>query len=149
ERLVNDVESARRIDVDYASHSVAVEAISERLLADLKGVGADAPGGDIRFESSVTPEPEALDAEYWYRNLRETVRFDGAGRRLLDRGCGVFVEVSPHPVLAMGLRDIVEDTGTDGLVLGSLRRGENDVERMLLSLGEAYACGVPVDWAPA
>jgi polyketide synthase 12 len=39
-----------------------------------------------------------MDAEYWYRNLRETVRFDRAVRALLDDGFTAFVEVSAHPV---------------------------------------------------
>ena len=145
ERLLARVEGARRIDVDYASHSPAVEGLRDRLLADLAGV--DGRWTDVRFESSVTDEPVALDAEYWYRNLRETVRFEDAVRRLADRGCDVFVEVSPHPVLAVGLREVVEDA--DGTVLGSLRRGEDDVERMLRSLGEAWTHGVGVDWSPA
>nr|BBA66511.1 type I polyketide synthase [Actinoallomurus fulvus] len=145
ERLVGRVEGARRIDVDYASHSPAVEVLRERLLADLAGVdGAEA---GVWFESSVTDEPGLLDAEYWYRNLRETVRFEEAVRRLLDRGCDVFVEVSPHPVLGVGLREIVEDAG--GSVVGSLRRGDDDVVRMLRSLGEAFTHGVDVDWRPA
>jgi len=145
ERLVERIEDARRIDVDYASHSPAVERLRDRLLADLAGVeGAET---DVRFESSVSDGPAALDAEYWYRNLRETVRFENAVRRLADRGCDVFVEVSPHPVLGVGLREILEDAG--GTVLGSLRRGEDDVERMLRSLGEAFARGVAVDWRPA
>ena len=144
-RLVGQVEGARRIDVDYASHSPAVEGLRDRLLADLAGV----TGGpaDVWFESTVTGEPQDLDAAYWYRNLRETVRFEGAVRRLVERGCDVFVEVSPHPVLGVGLREVVEDGG--GTVLGSLRRGEDDVERMLRSLGEAWAHGVEVDWSPA
>nr|BBA66512.1 type I polyketide synthase [Actinoallomurus fulvus] len=144
ERLVAEVEGARRIDVDYASHSPAVEVLRDRLLADLDGVGGGR--GEVWFESSVGEDP-AFDAEYWYRNLRETVRFEDAVRRLLDRGCDVFVEVSPHPVLGVGLREIVEDAG--GAVLGSLRRGDDDVARMLRSLGEAFTHGVDVDWRPA
>ncbi|MDN3353027.1 type I polyketide synthase [Actinomadura sp. DC4] len=139
------VEGARLIDVDYASHSPAVEVLRERLLADLDGVAGTR--GEVWFESSVTDEPVTLDAEYWYRNLRETVRFEGAVRRLVDRGCDVFVEVSPHPVLGVGLREVVEDAG--GAVLGSLRRGEDDVTQMLRSLGEAFTHGVDVDWSPA
>ena len=33
-------------------------------------------------------EPEGLDADYWYRNLRRTVRFADAVEQLLSDGIG-------------------------------------------------------------
>ncbi|MDQ2959336.1 MAG: type I polyketide synthase, partial [Actinomycetota bacterium] len=67
---------ARRIPVDYASHSVQVETIHDRLLTDLAGI--EPVSGAIPFYSTVTTElldTAGLDAEYWYQNLRQTVRF--------------------------------------------------------------------------
>ncbi|WP_146065024.1 acyltransferase domain-containing protein, partial [Streptomyces sp. SM1] len=64
---------ARLIEVDYASHSSHVEEIRERLLADLVGVAPRS--GTVPFFSTVTGgwlDTKVLDAEYWYRNLRET-----------------------------------------------------------------------------
>ena len=91
---------------------------------------------------------EPLDAEYWYQGLRREVCFEEGTRALLDSGVGVFVEVSPHPVLRMAIEETVEAYGFDGrvAVLGSLRRGEGSVECFLGYLCGAYACGVGVDW---
>ncbi|WP_311621531.1 acyltransferase domain-containing protein, partial [Streptomyces johnsoniae] len=83
-----------------------------------------------------------LDADYWVRNLRETVRFGPVVEGLLGEGFGAFVEVSAHPVLTVG----VEESGA-GLVVGSLRRGEGGAARYLASLAEGYAGGLPVDWS--
>ncbi|GAA4184117.1 hypothetical protein GCM10022252_12500 [Streptosporangium oxazolinicum] len=137
---------ARRIAVDYASHSPQVEPIAEELLAALRPVTPRA--GTVGFCSTVTGDwvdTSTLDAGYWFRNLRETVRFEEAVRRLADEGHGVFVEVSPHPVLTAGVEDTV---GDDALVVGSLRRNEEGPRRFLTSLARTWVRGVPVNWEP-
>ncbi|HEY0700400.1 MAG TPA: type I polyketide synthase, partial [Micromonospora sp.] len=84
---------ARRIDVDYASHSVHVEAIEDELARVLAGI-TPRPS-EVPFYSTLVGEPVdtmTLDAGYWYRNLRNPVRFAPVVRRLLDDGFGIFVE---------------------------------------------------------
>ncbi|MFD7734644.1 SDR family NAD(P)-dependent oxidoreductase, partial [Kitasatospora phosalacinea] len=135
---------ARRLPVDYAAHSAQVEAVREQLLADLADVTPRSAA--VPFYSTVTGEPidsSALDADYWYRNLREPVRFDLATRALLDHGHTVFVEASPHPVLVSAVEESGHHHGSDPLVTGTLRRDRND---FLTSLGRLYVHGVPVDW---
>ncbi|TQM77824.1 polyketide synthase 12 [Saccharothrix saharensis] len=127
---------AKRIAVDYASHSAHVEAIRDELVELLADVTPRS--GDVPFYSTVTGElidTAALDAEYWYANLRQTVQFDRV-TRVLDGS--VFVEVSPHPVLAVGI---------EGTAVGTLRRDEGGFDRVLLSAAEAWVAGVAVDWA--
>ncbi|MFI9155808.1 SDR family NAD(P)-dependent oxidoreductase [Streptomyces sp. NPDC053367] len=104
------------------------------------------------FHSTVTGgliDTATMDARYWYTNLRSQVGFEPAVRALVGRGTGCFLEMSPHPVLAMAVEDTVAAHGTDHRVgvAGSLRRGEGGLPRFLLSLGEAHAAGVKVDWA--
>ncbi|MFD9721245.1 SDR family NAD(P)-dependent oxidoreductase, partial [Streptomyces sp. NPDC059076] len=89
------------------------------------------------------------DAEYWYRNLRQTVEFEQATRGLLEEGFRFFIEPSPHPVLSVAVGESVEAAGVDAAVLGTLRRGEGGLERLLLSVGQAYVQGLPVDWSGA
>ncbi|MER6154412.1 SDR family NAD(P)-dependent oxidoreductase [Streptomyces sp. NPDC001868] len=138
---------ARRVEVDYASHSAQVEQLRERipeLLADIGPVTASVP-----FHSTVTAQrfdTTGLDAEYWYRNLRSTVRLEDTVTGLVEAGHQVFIEVSPHPVLVGAVQATAEAAGRDVAATGTLRRGEGGPQRLLLSLGEAYAQGVPVDW---
>ncbi len=148
ERCVADGVRARRIAVDYAAHSAQVEEIREELLEACAGI---APcSGEIPFYSSVTGallDTAELDADYWYRNLRETVRFEQATKGLLAEGCRTFVEASPHPVLSVAVQESAEvDDLEDVSALGSLRRDEGGPRRFLTSLGEAWVRGVSVDW---
>ncbi|RMI40713.1 SDR family NAD(P)-dependent oxidoreductase [Streptomyces triticirhizae] len=137
----------RRVPVDYASHSAHVEAIEgelARLLAPIEPRSSKVP-----FYSTVTGGPidtSALDAGYWYTNLRGTVRFEETVRALLADGFRVFVESSPHPVLSVGLEETAEAVGRELVVTGSLRREEGGLDRLLLSAAELHVNGVPVDW---
>ncbi|WP_033439350.1 type I polyketide synthase [Saccharothrix sp. NRRL B-16314] len=141
---------ARRIAVDYASHSAQVETIEAELAQVL---GPVAPkSGSIPFYSTAVGafiDTAALDGGYWYRNLRGRVGFEPAIRALIDDGAGCFVEVSPHPVLTMAVEGTIADHGAASQVgvVGSLRRDEGGFERFALSLAEAHVTGVEVDWS--
>ncbi|TDV47976.1 type I polyketide synthase [Actinophytocola oryzae] len=140
---------ARRIPVSYASHWRGVEAVEARLadvLAPVEPVSAP-----VAFYSALAGgrlDATGLDAAYWYRNLREPVAFDDAVRAALADGHGVFVELSPHPVLTAGLRDIAEDVGVEVAVAGTLRRDDGGMDRLLHSAAELAVLGLAVDWAP-
>ncbi|GAA3031357.1 hypothetical protein GCM10020000_05370 [Streptomyces olivoverticillatus] len=142
---------ARRIAVDYASHGAQVEEIRDELARLLAAVKPQPP--EVPFYSTVTGErldaATALDAEYWYTNLRQTVRLEQATKALLADGHRIFAEVSPHPVLTAAVQETAEDTGNESAVaLGSLRRDEGDLKRFLTSLAEAYVRGAPRRLAP-
>ncbi|MDJ1138561.1 type I polyketide synthase [Streptomyces iconiensis] len=142
---------ARRIAVDYASHSPHVDELRDRLMEVLSDL-APRPSR-IPFCSTVTGEPldtATLDASYWFSNLRQTVLFEHATRALVTAGHRTFVEVSPHPVLTMAVQDTVDSATApagNALVAGTLRRGEGGWRRFLTSAAQLHAHGTPVDWA--
>ncbi|RST20426.1 SDR family NAD(P)-dependent oxidoreductase, partial [Streptomyces sp. WAC04770] len=148
EELLEEGVWASRIEVDYASHSSHVAQIRDRLLSDLDGI-TPLPGA-VPYYSSVTGgllETEALDAGYWYRNLRQTVEFEQATRSLLAAGHRVFVEVGPQPALMYGIEDTAADAGApETLVLDTLRRGAGGLRRFQTALAEAHVRGLRVDW---
>ncbi|WP_458254318.1 SDR family NAD(P)-dependent oxidoreductase [Streptomyces stephensoniae] len=141
---------ARLIEVDYASHSSHVEEIREQLLADLKGITPRS--GSVPFFSTVTGgwlDTKGLDAEYWFRNLRETVEFEQATGALLADGFRFFVEASPHPVLGVAVGESAEVAGVEAAVLGTLRRQGGGLEQVLRAVGRAWERGLGVDWSGA
>ncbi|WP_159014439.1 acyltransferase domain-containing protein, partial [Streptomyces sp. NRRL WC-3725] len=127
------------VAVDYASHSAHVEELKDELLDVLATIEPQA--GRIPVYSTVTGEVEdgsGFDAAYWFTNLRQTVEFETATRKLLADGYGVFVESSPHPVVSLGVQETIEDSGTSAgaFTVGSLRRNDGGVDRLLTSLAE-------------
>jgi acyl transferase domain-containing protein/acyl carrier protein/GDP-D-mannose dehydratase len=136
----------RRIAVDYASHTSHVEAVREQLLADIAPVTAR-PNSPTAFYSATRGallDTAGLDAAYWYENLRETVWFDRAVTAAVSAGTTTVIEVSPHPVLSVGLASV-----DDVAVLGTLRRDDGGWDRMLRSAGEAFTHGIDVDFSTA
>ncbi|MEU2588747.1 beta-ketoacyl synthase N-terminal-like domain-containing protein, partial [Streptomyces avermitilis] len=139
---------ARRIAVDYASHSAQVDALSDDLLRELADI--QPRSSSVAFYSTVTGErldTSGLDARYWVTNLRERVRFEPVVRLLAEKGSSVFVESSPHPVLTMAVAETGEAADRAVVTVGSLRRDDGGADRFLTSLAEAYVAGAPVDWS--
>lgn len=136
---------ARKIQVDYASHTAHVEAIDDELATALQPLSPRS--GSVPFYSTTAAgfvDTSSLDAAYWYRNLREPVGFASAVRALIDKGAGVFLEMSPHPVLTTA----VEETGGDRVTaIGSLLRDDGSLGRFVTSLAAAHVAGLPVDWS--
>jgi acyl transferase domain-containing protein/D-arabinose 1-dehydrogenase-like Zn-dependent alcohol dehydrogenase/acyl carrier protein len=142
--------AARTVDVDYASHSAHVDAVREEVLRHAREVRPR--DGEIAFYSTVTAGPLAgsrLDAEYWFRNLRERVRLHETVDLMVDQGYDAFVEVGPHPVLLPALTATVESgSGGDGaVVLATLRRGEGGPTGFARAVAAAYVAGVEIAWS--
>jgi polyketide synthase 12 len=154
-----DVRAREILGAVSAGHSPQMEAIREPLL---QACAAVAPRvGEVSFYSTVTAgllDTAELDAEYWYRNVRETVQFERTVRELLERGRCTFIEVSPHPVLSVAVGEAIdavreERDGAGSLdreegdgVVDTLRREESAAERFTLSLAQVWVRGVDVDW---
>jgi acyl transferase domain-containing protein/NADP-dependent 3-hydroxy acid dehydrogenase YdfG/acyl carrier protein len=138
---------ARRVRVDYASHCAQIDAIGDQLARLLAGL--EPRPAAIPIYSTVDGEPRegaTLDAAYWHRNLRRTVRFADATRRLYADGHRFFLEISPHPVLVPALHETLEGAGAPTAAVGTLRRDEGHLGRLLLSLCELHTRGWPLDW---
>ncbi|MFI7291540.1 type I polyketide synthase [Streptomyces anulatus] len=133
----------KRIPVDYASHSAHVELIHDELLTALADI--EPRTSKLPFLSTVTGEwtdTAGLDAAYWYRNLRSTVEFSAAVRRLAHEDFRFIVEATPHPVLVAAVRDTLAELDVpETAVVGSLRRGEGGRARLLGSAAELLAHG--------
>ncbi len=140
---------SRRVAVDYAAHSPQIDELADELAESFAPISPRA--GTIPFFSTVTGgelDTAQLGPEYWRRNLRDTVLFEPALRALLGSGHRAFVEIAPHPVLAFGVNETIDAAapGAATAVLGTLRRDEGGPRRFALSLAEAHAHGIDIDW---
>jgi long-chain acyl-CoA synthetase len=134
----------------HGFHSPLMTKFQEELVSELKGIRPQRT--KLPIVSTVTGDftfGPAFDKFYWGRNIRETVLFAGAIKRLADSGFEAFLEISPHALLTGSVSQCLAHWGHLGTVLHSLHREGGDLAELkqtlavLNSLGIARETGQP------
>ncbi|MDX9886290.1 SDR family NAD(P)-dependent oxidoreductase [Thauera sp.] len=123
----------RLLDLDYAFHSRHMDPIAASLLDRLAGL-SPRPTVDIAYVSTVTGDVldgSLLGASYWWRNVREPVRFADAVARLAALDCRAFVEIGPNAILQRYIRECVSAVEGKVRVLSTLRKGADGWGRIV------------------
>jgi phthiocerol/phenolphthiocerol synthesis type-I polyketide synthase C len=133
----------RLVDVDYASHSPQMDALTPDLIASLDGI--EPAEGTVELVSTVRLQTMAgpdMDGGYWAENLRRPVRFQSAVERLLDEGVTHIVEISAHPVLLTALEQIAAARPVAPRLVATLRRDAGGVDDLAAALAAGYVAGL-------
>lgn len=136
----------KRLDLDYAFHSAAMDPIQVDLAQSLKLL---VPGkSHIDFVSTVsgdvTPGTQ-LDANYWWRNIREPVLFEKAVGTIRSSGIDVFVEIGPHAVLLGYINECLKSDPKPGRTIPTLARGDDAPQRVWTAAAQVMLTGAKVD----
>jgi amino acid adenylation domain-containing protein len=138
---------SRFLQVNYAFHSAQMDPVREELLRSLKGINPKR--AKLPFFSTVSGKRvrgNELKPEYWWQNVRQTVRFADGVDRLIQHGCDTVVELSPHPVLTAAVSECYQRCGKKVVALPSLRRKEDERAIMLRTAAELHVHGYSLDW---
>ncbi|WP_207389773.1 type I polyketide synthase [Aquitalea sp. USM4] len=122
----------RLLDLDYAFHSSQMDPVESELAGRLSGLQTSTACQSV-FVSTVTGDVmdgNGLDQHYWWRNIREPVRFSAAIEKLAGLGCRVFVEIGPHAILQRYIGECLASIAIQGRVLPTLRRNDDGVARL-------------------
>lgn len=136
----------RRLDLDYAFHSPAMDSIEAGIRESLADI--QPRSGAVPFYSTVTGallDGAELTADYWWRNVRLAVRFEQAANQLTAEGNNIYVEVGPHPVLRSYLNDALKTADQQGRVLSTATRGGDDPEKIWNAAGQVIVSGGHLD----
>jgi acyl transferase domain-containing protein/NADPH:quinone reductase-like Zn-dependent oxidoreductase/acyl carrier protein len=137
----------KRLDLDYAFHSPAMDGLFpelRRALAHLEPQDATIP-----FHSTVTGghrPGKSLNAEYWWRNIRQPVLFERTIKGMVHEGINIFLEVGPHSLLCRYIQDCLTDARVPGRVISTGLRGDDLPQRIYSAAGQALIAGAAVDW---
>ncbi|XP_033127416.1 highly reducing polyketide synthase FUM1-like [Anneissia japonica] len=100
---------------------------------------------------------DANESDYWWANIRRSVRFKGAVEAILKDGYNSFLEIGAHPVLSPAIKDIVAskpNQPTIYFITHSLKRprdlsvSTDDILNCNISLAQMHVNGYPVDIGP-
>ena len=132
-----------------AFHSHAMEPIKAEVYDQLGFLDDIDFDPEVPFISTVTGQnTQRLDCDYWWSNIRRTVRFMDALREA-HRICKptVFLEIAPHSALTAVTQQCFEQEGSSLHFLTSLKRGEDAGSNFHESLGALFQIGVDLDFA--
>nr|WP_238180961.1 type I polyketide synthase [Methylobacterium trifolii] len=136
----------RKLDLAYPFHGRIMDPTEKPLLRDLSGLKASA--GTTQMVSTVTggllSGPE-FGATYWWRNIREPVRFCEAVQEATRQGARVFVEVGPRATLMSHVGDSIEPLGIENAVVGVMHRKASGGDPFAKALAAALVQGAAVD----
>lgn len=138
----------RRLAVEYAFHSPQMDPVRDELLASLAHIRPQET--HTTLVSTVTGteiDGTQVDANYWWQNVRQSVRFSDAMMCLAKRGVGVAVEIGPHPVLAYSINECYQAAGGSVRTVPSLNRQQDDLTCITKSLGSLYSLGFEISWS--
>ncbi|CAF1008153.1 unnamed protein product [Adineta steineri] len=142
-----------RLRIENAFHSYQMDRfdIEKEMLSSLKDIQGlplkdpqqmfNPKCAEAHLYSSVTgnklSDQIPVDAHYWWSNVRQCVRFRDAMVSIQQHDAPtVFLELSPHPVLATSIRECYESANSQPLILPTLKRKENEQITLLTSLAQ-------------
>lgn len=137
----------RLLALDYAFHSPAMDPIQSRVTGELATLSPQP--ATKKFISTVTGADccgAALDAGYWWKNIRHPVRFSAAIEHLIEQGFDSFIEIGPHPILAAYLREVLHGRSVSGNVIATLKRGDAGGQTIWMTLARCYTAGLTPDF---
>lgn len=138
----------RLIRADVAAHSPQIDSLEaevKQMLTNLQPQVASVP-----IYSTVEAQQidgSQMDKTYWFRNLRQPVLFAQTLEQLLEQSYGLFIEMSPHPILLSSIESELASQNKSGVAIPSLVRHEPEQASLLQSLGQLYTLGYQINWS--
>ncbi|BCK53090.1 hypothetical protein NWFMUON74_08620 [Nocardia wallacei] len=151
--LTADDRFARLIRVEYPAHTDRVTEVRQQL--------RDTVGGRLRHPHFLDTDIDCLGAtlgeavttdlpvdEYWFWNLRNTVRFDKAIDAAIARDVDTFVELAEHPTLALSIQENLAAAapGRRVTVTGTSSRAAADLSEFTRNLATLAVQDLNYSW---
>jgi phthiocerol/phenolphthiocerol synthesis type-I polyketide synthase C len=140
----------RRLDLAYPFHSDLMSPVEEPFCANLTGL--QPKRSLVCFISTVVADilsgPE-LDAQYWWRNVRDPVHFMEGIELAMRRGARVFVKIGPGGTLVGDIKETAESQGSTIAAFSVHQQKSAAGDPFSRAVAQALAQGAEVDAAIA
>lgn len=139
----------REITAGFPGHTSVLEPLRDEFVARLPA--SEFLESPVQFIGGATGDVVTADepfADYWYANLRNTVRLDRAFASAIRCGAGSFVELSAHPALLFTIGQTFEADAPDGpaVLVGSGHRDEPMLEALSANILTAAVADRGYTW---
>jgi acyl transferase domain-containing protein/acyl carrier protein len=138
----------RLVSVEVAYHSPHMDPLQHEFLDSLRRLRPRVPNRPLYSTVSGSRVEQAVhDESYWWNNTRGPVMLERALRSALDDGYTALLEIGPHPVLAVAIREVLSRHAREGLSWHCMKRGQPERLTFLRTVAELHASGVALDWS--
>lgn len=140
---------AREITAGFPGHTSLLEPLREELREQLPASEfAETP---VQFTGGTTGDVVAPDTpfgDYWYANLRNTVRLDRAVESAIRCGARSFIELSAHPALLFSIGQVFEAKLPDdpAVLVGSALRDQPLLDALSANIAAAAVADPGYGW---
>jgi len=136
------------LDINYPFHHPIIDRAKDAFLSDIPDIAPRRT--ELAYLSTVTGaalEGTQLDPEYWWKNVREPVRFQAAAEAAIEMGCRLFIEISPRPILSSYVKETIKQAAAPCMVVPTLLRdvAESGQDPISAAMARAVAHGAVVD----
>ncbi|OBI13798.1 polyketide synthase [Mycobacterium sp. E2327] len=140
---------AREIAAGFPGHTSVLEPLRDEFVSQLPA--AEFLESPVQFIGGATGDvvtPDESFGDYWYANLRNTVRLDRAFASAIRCGAGSFIELSAHPALLFTIGQTFEADAPDGpaVLVGSGHRDEPVLEALSANILTAAVADPGYTW---
>ncbi|MDX5594363.1 SDR family NAD(P)-dependent oxidoreductase [Pseudovibrio sp. SPO723] len=137
----------RKVALDYPFHSSLIEPVEAPFRASMQALNPAT--ASVTFYSTVTGDAITgtdLTVDYWWQNLRNTVRFSEAADSILRDGATLFIEIGPKPILQGYLRQVSSEAAVSAKIIDTLQTTDSEAADPILEIvANAMANGAVVD----
>ncbi|CAM1356215.1 SDR family NAD(P)-dependent oxidoreductase [Tenacibaculum halocynthiae] len=136
----------RLLEVTVPYHSPMMEPIKENLLDCLNSLKGKETNIDLY--STVTADKisgENINNKYWWKNVREPVRFSKTMDSLVRDKYKVFIEIGPHPVLKNSMKECIKNQDSFQL-LQTLNRKVTEQLNFFENISTLFTLGYQINW---
>jgi acyl transferase domain-containing protein len=139
---------ARKIPVNYASHTQQIETIKQQLDDTLHHITprqAHTPFYST-LDNLWIHDTTTLTTNYWYRNLRHPVQLHNAITTLTHQGHHTYIEISPHPVLTTAIQQTLDQHPQPTTITHTIRRNHDTHQELLTNAAKLHTHGTTITW---
>ncbi|MBL6991215.1 MAG: amino acid adenylation domain-containing protein [Bacteriovoracaceae bacterium] len=149
-KLQADGIACKKLHTSHAFHSSMMEPIVDQYTKIVSTVSFKSPS--IPILSTLTSDwisSEMEDPSYWGRHVRETVLFNPAIKKIIDRKKSVLLEIGPRNTLATLTAQEARVSKGSLVSVASMEGnpGAAELQAFILSLGKLWSQGIAFKWS--
>ena len=130
-------------DIPY--HSAVMDNVKNELVRKLYGLKSNKEKYKFHSTAFDKIEDSELNAQYWWGNVRNEVKFKDKIEQLINLNNIHYLEISPNPVLINNINEILGDNNKKGMLISSLKK-DNELESFLTSISILYCTNSNIKW---